>query len=52
MISFGRKRYMRAIDQFKDCIVNGWEATGEPDTIPDLRLPEHAFIDYADQQKS
>lgn len=51
MINFGRKRYRRAIDQFKDCILNGWDATGEPDDIPDIRLPEHAFVDYADQMK-
>ena len=40
MLELGRSKYLKGIELYKECLVSGFESTGEPDEIPVICLPE------------
>jgi hypothetical protein len=43
MLELGRMKYKRAIELYKDCLLNGFDRSTEPDEIPLINIPEHLY---------
>jgi hypothetical protein len=46
LIELGRKKYKRAIEMYKDCLISGFDRSTEPDEIPTITPPLHLYGDY------
>lgn len=46
LIELGRKKYKRALEVYRDCLIYGFDERGEPDEIPEITPPLHLYGDY------